>query len=212
MLVCSGRPTQSKRGGGDPISLISPGSGVVSAMTPNSEPLAGSSTRRVSNSMTMLSTLSCCSRLGIGFIPATGKKEGIGTQPCKDTECPVRSGRPFLVVDDKMQRLAAGQRAGAALDRLCAVAAVLERVESTAEANFLIARLELRRIAKARHRGPTHDERVIDHIGKHRAGARRGKHTQREHRAVRVGRARERKQIAEIARRVADLSGPIDMV
>ena len=40
------------------------GTGTVSAIAPNNEPFAGSSTRRVSNSTTMQSTLSFCSRLG----------------------------------------------------------------------------------------------------------------------------------------------------
>ena len=47
---------------------------------------------------------------------------------------------------------------------------------------------------------------MIDHVGEHRAGTRRGKHIQRKHRTVGIFRAREREQIGEIDRRIADLT------
>jgi hypothetical protein len=70
------------------------GNGVLSAITANSEPRSGVSTRRVSNSTTMQSTLSCSSRFGTGVIVlprnSHARIEGSDRKPGKHTKGAIR--------------------------------------------------------------------------------------------------------------------------
>ena len=81
--------------------------GTVSAITPNSEPLPGSSTRQVSNSMTMQSTLSCSSRLGnfvILLLKQPARKKGSERRPAKTRKVPSGVDDAVFVIDDKAKR------------------------------------------------------------------------------------------------------------
>ena len=71
-FVCSGRPTQSMRATGCPMRPGGCGAGTVSAITPNNEPFAGSSTRRVSSSTTMQSTFVGELLRGVHAVVGTG--------------------------------------------------------------------------------------------------------------------------------------------
>ena len=75
------------------------GNGVVSAITPNSEPRSGVSTRRVSNSTTMQSTLSCSSRFGTGVIVlprnSHARMKGSDRKPANTRKVPSGVDEPF---------------------------------------------------------------------------------------------------------------------
>src|SRR4029453_9921231 len=80
------------------------------------------------------------------FADKPRKYEWIGAKTGKHAKCAVRGRRAFFVVDHEAQRLAIGQGAGPALDRLCP-GHRFEPVEFEIEANLAITGQELRGVA-----------------------------------------------------------------
>ena len=102
MLVCSGLPIQSKRGGSCPTRLFGLGSGVVSATTPNSEPLLGVEHAACIEFDDDAEHVIVLQQVGerLQRLQKPGKDERIGPQACVDPEHTVRGRCPLVVVDD----------------------------------------------------------------------------------------------------------------
>ena len=107
------------------------GSGVVSAMTPNSEPLLGvehAACIEFDDDAEHIVVLQQVGEL-LQRLQKPGKDERIGAQARVNSEHAVRGRSPLLVIDDKTQYLSVRAGAGAALDWRCAVGPRFENVK-----------------------------------------------------------------------------------
>ena len=212
-LVCSVRPTQSKRATSCPTSRRASVPASSRRSTPNSEPCAGSSTRWVSKSTRKHSTLSCSSRFRNGFSSpiSQARMNGSERRPAKTRNVPSGVVAPLLVVDDEAQRLPVGQRAGPALDRLARWLR-FEPVEAETEADLAVTRLERRGVANAGDRHAPRNDRVVGGIAEHRAAPCRREDVRGEHRPRGILRADEAEQIGRIDRWITDLPRSVNVV
>ena len=140
------------------------------------------------------------------------QKERIRAQADKDAENSIRSRSALFIIHNAGKFLAARESKVSALNGTPAVAATLEGRESAVEAVFLFVRFEFGSLASPRHGHPANHDRVIDHIGEHRAYTGRGKDICHEHRVRSICRTGERKQIAEVNRRIADRPRSVNVV
>ncbi len=214
MLVCSGRPTQSRRRGGGPTGEVR------------------RKRNRFGDYAEERSFVSIQDALGIELDDDTKyvvvlqhvgngshfrhkdpcQIKWVGSQSGKDTKNAIRSGCSGLVVDDHTERLSIGQSESTSLDRFCARRAALQQVKTAGETELLVAGLELRRIAETRDGNRADNYRATHRIGKHCIGAGGREEARREYRSGRIFRACEREQIGEIPCGVADLPRPIDVI
>src|SRR6185503_16176033 len=84
--------------------------------------------------------------------------------------------------------------------------------EPDAEAGFVVRRLKLRGMADAGNSHSTNGNRVIDGIGEDRVLSGRREHAHRQHGARRVLRAREREEVGNVGRRLADRPWAVNMI
>ena len=140
-----------------------------------------------------------------------GEVERVGTQPGEHADIALRRRRSLLVVHRERQLATVRQRANAALDHISRGIA-LQDLEPEAEADLVVRGLKLRGVANACNGHAANDDRVIDDVRENRIFAGRRENAHGEDGARRVLRTRERKEIGDVGRGLANRPRTINVI